>query len=144
MITGDMHPIQMIKTVVEISLPPLADDNQDMINVSSLDGAEKICLPQEKIAKIFIQFISKAAIDEELKNILRTTYTNDVNGISLFMRYAKQNSCVNEFDEKRAAYTLLALIYGLSFFRVTDFMPPCEKDNREIVFDFVNLLLGSQ
>ena len=45
---------------------------------------------------------------------------------------------LDEPDEKKAAYALLAMIYGLSFFRVTNFMLLGENDNREIAFDFIN------
>jgi len=142
LITKDMQPLQMIKTVVEISLPRLIDGNHDMINVSTLGGTEKINLPQEKIAKLFIQFISKAANDEDLKNIVRELYANDIQGISVLMRNAQKEYPVDGFNENKAAYALLAMIYGLSFFRVTNFILPGENDNREIAFDFINKLFG--
>ncbi|MNP25685.1 hypothetical protein D3C76_1185030 [compost metagenome] len=111
-----------------------------MINVSDLEGIDKIHLPQEKIARIFVQFISKAANDEDLKNIVGEIYLEDIEGISSLINYAKRTYQIDELDEKRAAYTLLAMIYGLSFFRVTQFMLPGDKDNREIAFEFVDQL----
>jgi TetR/AcrR family transcriptional regulator, transcriptional repressor of bet genes len=113
-----------------------------MINVSALEGTEKINLPREKIVKLFIQFISKAANDEDLKNIVREIYADDIKGISVLMRNAQKEYPVDGFNENKAAYTLLAMIYGLSFFRVTNFMPPGENDNREIAFEFINRLFG--
>lgn len=141
-ITADMQPMHMIKKVVEVSLPPLNEVNHDTINVSVLDGVEKIRLPQEKIAKLFIQFISKAANDDELKSIVREIYTDDVDGISMLIGYAKKLYPANGLDEKKAAYALLAIIYGLSFFRVTNFILPSENDNREIAFEFIDRLFG--
>lgn len=142
-ITQDMQPLQMVKAVVDVSLPRIDDESPDRLNVSDLDGIEKIHLPQEKIAKIFVQFISKAANDEDLKNIVREIYFEDIEGISSLISYAKKEYLVNELDEKRAAYTLLAMIYGLSFFRVTNFMLPGDHDNREIAFEFVDKLFST-
>lgn len=139
-ITRDMPPLQMVKKVVEISLPPLDEEDHAPINVSFPDGAEKIRLPQEKIAKLFIQFISKAANDEELRSIVRDIYTEDVEGISNIIGYAKKLNHTGELNEKKAAYALLAMIYGLSFFRVTNFILPGENDNRDIAFDLVDRL----
>ncbi|MOA07081.1 transcriptional regulator BetI [compost metagenome] len=139
-ITKDMQPLEMVKTVIDVSLPRLDNESHTMINVSDLEGIDKIHLPQEKIARIFVQFISKAANDEDLKNIVGEIYLEDIEGISSLINYAKRTYQIDELDEKRAAYTLLAMIYGLSFFRVTQFMLPGDKDNREIAFEFVDQL----
>lgn len=138
-----MCPLDMVKTVVEVSLPALTGKGEETINVSTLEGAGKIRLPQERIAKVFIQFISMSSIDDELKNIMRQTYENDVEGISLLVRNAKKMSSVNELDEKNAAYAILAMIYGLSFFRINEFMPFGETDNRSIAFEFIDRLFGA-
>ncbi len=143
-ITKDMQPLQMIKTVVEISLPAINDHNNEKLNVSTLDGPDKINLPQAKIAQIFVHYIAKAANNDDIKSILKAIYFNDVEGISSLMCYAKGAYSLEDIDEKKAAYSLLAMIYGLSFFRVTDFMLSGESDNREIAFDFINTLFGKQ
>ena len=143
-ITKDMTPIEMLNCVVEITLPPVDEVSGDEINVSDLNGIDQIRLPQEKIAKLFSQFVSKAAIHDEMKEIMRDIYTNDVNGISLLMQYGKKTYGAVEIDEKEAAYTLLTMLYGLSFFRVTGFMPPGETENRDIAFHFINLLFGTK
>lgn len=142
-IKEDMNPLDMVKTIVEVSLPALSSMDDKTINVSTLEGAEKIRLPQERIAKIFIQFISMASIDDELKNIMRQTYENDVEGISLLVQNAKKVYSVNELNEKNAAYAMLAMIYGLSFFRISQFMPFGEADNRNIAFEFIDRLFGT-
>ncbi len=141
-ITKGMTPIEIVRRVVEITLPPVDEENEHKINVSDLDGIVKICLPQEKIAKLFSQFVSKAAIDEEMKAIMKDIYTSDVEGISALMQHAKKKYQMKVIDENEAAYALLTMLYGLSFFRVTGFMPPGKTENREIAFHFVDLLFG--
>lgn len=141
-IKADSHPLDMVKTVIEVALPPLADINQETINVSTLEGPDKIRLPQERISKIFIQFISMASIDDDLKNIMLENYKKDVSGIALLMQNAKKEYPKEDFNDTNAAYALLAMIYGLSFFRINHFMPMGDKDNRKIAFDFINRLFG--
>ncbi len=138
-----MSPHDMIRTVVEVALPPIMDKNEETINVSVLEGADKIRLPQERIARIFVQFISMAAIDPDLKAIMRETYARDVEGISLLMQHGGKGLSQDELDCKRSAYALFAMIYGLSFFRVNDFMPSDCTDNREIALDYIDKLFGA-
>lgn len=141
-ITKEMHPQEMLKMVVEVSLPPMDGETNGKINVSALEGPEKIYLPQEKIAKLFIQFISKAANDNDFKNIMREVNTGDVEGITELIRHAAGICRTDKPDERKAAYALLAMIYGLSFFRVTDLMPSGKNDNREVAFEMINRFLG--
>lgn len=141
-ITKDMTPEQMVKVVVDISLPPLGDDNDSLLNVSTLEGVDKISLPEKKIANLFGQFLSKSANDEEIKAILSGVYATDIEGITKLIAYAKNTYQTDHFDEQEAAYTLLAMIYGLSFFRIVGFMPSGKTDNREVAFHYINQLLG--
>lgn len=141
-ITKDMTPEQMVKVVVDVSLPPLSEENENRINVSVLDGVDKICLPEKKIANLFGQFLSKSATDEEIKTILSGIYATDIEGMSKLIEYAKKAYEAVHLDEKETAYALLAMIYGLSFFRIVGFMPPGQEDNRDVAFHYINLLLG--
>lgn len=141
-ITKDLTPTQMTRRVIEVSLPLVEEVSEDKVNISVLEGIDKIRLPQQKIAKLFSQFVSKAATDDEMKDIMREVYTEDVEGISQLMQYAKKTYKIENLDDKETAYTLLALIYGLSFFRVTGFMPPGETENRNIAFHYIDLLFG--
>lgn len=140
---ADFHPLDMVKTIVEVALPPLTDKNQETINVSVLDGADKIRLPQERISKIFIQFISKASLEDDLRNIMLENYIKDVSGIALLMQNAKKEDSTVDFNDTQAAYALLAMIYGLSFFRINQFMPFGDKDNNKIAMDFIDRLFGN-
>lgn len=137
-----MPALDMVRTIIDVSLPPLSDNSQETINVYAFDGAGSIRLPQQKIARLFIQFIARAAIDHELKQIMRETYVQDVEGISVLIGLAKKGSPASDLHDKRSAYALFAMIYGLSFFRINEFMPAEATDNREIAFEFIHTLLG--
>ncbi len=139
----DMAPADMIKVIVDISLPPLNEETDNEINVSALGGVEKISLPEKKIASLFGQFLSKSSNDEEIKTILKELYHSDVEGITQMLLYAKNTLGTESIDEKKSAYALLALIYGLSLFRIIGFMPPEAEDNRDVAFHYIHLLLGT-
>ncbi len=143
-ITKEMSPVDMVKVVVDISLPPLDEANDDGINVSTLDGVEQIRLPEKKIANLFGQFLSKSASDEEMKTILKEIYAVDIQGMAKLIEYAKKAHQAEHIDEQKMGYALLALIYGLSFFRIVGFMPPGETDNRDVAYHYINLLLGGK
>lgn len=136
-ISDKMKPLDMLQVIIDISLPSLNEKSEETIQVSTLGGEQNIRLPQKRIAKIFIQFISKASIDKELKEIMQETYTKDVEGISNLMRFVKDTNSLEDIDEKKTAYTLFAIIYGLSFFRVNEFLPEGETDNQEIAYGYI-------
>lgn len=157
-----MTPQQMLHTVVDVSLPPLnGGDDSAAINVSALEGADKITLPEKKIAKLFIQFFSKATLDETFREQINSAYTEDVEGIAQLIRAggkpnrrdgnetSKESTSAtsDQANEESAvaatqtAYGLLAMIVGLSFFRVIAFPPPGLTDNQAIAFDYMNKLM---
>lgn len=141
-ITQDMTPEEMLKKVVDVSLPPINEERDEPLNVSELDGHEKICLPQNKIARLFGQYVAKATLDDELKETMKKVYFNDVAGIVELIRYGKKVYHIKELDEEMAAYTLLALIYGLSYFRITGFLPAGKEDNRVAAIQFIDKLFN--
>jgi TetR/AcrR family transcriptional repressor of bet genes len=141
-LSPEMQPQQMVQRVVEVSLPPLNEEAPGKLNVSDLAGAEQICLPEQKIARLFIQFVSKAATDEDLMAAMRSSYASDVMGIARLLKLARQSAPGANPDEREAAYALLAMIYGLSFFRVTNFYPTGKEDNRQIATEFIHRWLG--
>jgi TetR/AcrR family transcriptional repressor of bet genes len=141
-ITKDMTPKEMVRVVVDISLPPLEEEDNRPINVSVLDGVEKISLPEKKIANLFGQFLSKSAIDQEIKEILSGIYAADIEGITKLISYARTTYQLEMVDEAESAYALLSMIYGLSFFRIVGFLPPGKADNRDVAFHYINNLLG--
>lgn len=138
-LSPDMRPQQRISTVVEVSLPLLGSGDNDIpINVSPIHGADKIALPEKKIARLFIQFFSKAALDDRLRDLINEAYAEDVRGIAQLIGAAQESR--DEREGKAAtqsAYGLLAIIVGLSFFRVISFQPPGETDNQAIALDYM-------
>lgn len=157
-----MTPQQMLHTVVDVSLPPLnSSDDSAAINVSTLDGADKITLPEKKIAKLFIQFFSKAALDDAFREQINSAYAEDVQGIAQLIAAGGKPNCringetntvsisgtgdkANEepaLTASHSAYGLLAMIVGLSFFRVIAFPPPGLTDNQAIAFEHMNKLM---
>lgn len=141
-IKDDMQPIEMLEKVVDISLPEINNEMDDRLNVLDVEGSDKINLPEIKVAKIFVCFFVKAVNDEDIRNIIIEACTGDVEGISQIMLYAKIFYGLKDVDEKRAAYTLLALVYGLSFFRVAGLMLPGESDNKAVAYEWINTFIN--
>lgn len=138
----DMSPLKMLQTILEVSLPALNEKSQQPINVLALNPHDNINLPEQKISKIFIQIISKASTDNELKKILRDVYTDDVKEIASLMGYIKMTMGLDGIDEYEEAYRLFSIIYGLSFFRVIGFLPEGKADNMQIALDYINTVFG--
>lgn len=141
MISADMTPARMLDTLVDVSLPPLSENNPNQINVSNLAETSQINLPESKMMLLSLQFISKAVIDEEFRNILKEANDSDVASIAWIFSHARQGSDVEGQDAIKA-YSLLAMLYGLSFFRVMGHLPPGLADNREIGFNYARQLLA--
>ncbi len=135
--TKDMQPMEMLNSVVEVSLPRMSCEDIEPINVSFLNGPDKISLPQKKAANLFVQFASKAAIDEDMRNIITEIYSADVKGVSKLIGSVKQQCGIDGLDEEKAAYAYFAVVYGLCFFRAVNFLLPGESDNRDIAFEKV-------
>lgn len=143
-LNADMQPMDMLEKVVEISLPQMNEGEGAPINVSALQGAETISLPQKKIANLFVQFASKAAIDEDMRNMITEVYASDVKGVSELIHGVKQQCGNDVLDEKKASYAYFAMVYGLCFFRATNFLLPGETDNRDIAFEFIHRLFEAR
>ena len=141
-ITDQMTPVEMLRSVVEVSLPPMNEEKEEFLNVSDLEGAKPISLPEKKIAKLFSQYIARAALDDELRETMREVYTQDVAGIAEIISYGKKYYHIREFDEELTAYTLLTLIYGLSFFRITGFLISGKEDNRAAALRYIDALFS--
>jgi TetR/AcrR family transcriptional repressor of bet genes len=58
-ITKDMQPLQMIKMVVEISLPRAIDGNDDMINVSALGGLKRLICHRKRLQNCLFSLFQK-------------------------------------------------------------------------------------
>jgi len=128
---------EMIDVTLHHILPPFRDDSGKKINVSQLDGIETMFIPFEDQAKLFVQFFSKAALDRKLQEVVSNSYTADLQGIAKIFNYGNATGQMSVDDSFSAAYGLMALVVGLSFFRVTNIPLADEADNRSICEDYV-------
>ncbi|OBR62275.1 hypothetical protein A7K91_01225 [Paenibacillus oryzae] len=146
-ISPGMKSAEMLRIIVDHSLPALgvAEEQHRPLNVSDLEGAERMAMSAEEKARLFIQFFGLAMTDQDARDAIRDIYGKDIEGISQLILYATQRG---EFEEERSleksresAYGLLALLVGLSVMRVTDVMPPGAVDNRTIALTYIEELL---
>ncbi|MCP1309259.1 TetR/AcrR family transcriptional regulator [Paenibacillus tyrfis] len=136
-IESTMTAGQMIDVTLKHILPPYDEDTGKGINVSQLDGVEKMCIPHEDQARLFLQFFSKAVLDRNLQEIVSKSYMADLHGIAKIFNYGNMKGQMSVEDPQSAAYGLLAMVVGLSFFRVANIPPTHGEDNRYICEDYV-------
>ncbi|AEI39877.1 TetR/AcrR family transcriptional regulator [Paenibacillus mucilaginosus] len=135
---------EMIGVTMDHILPPYREDADRQINVSQLDGMENMYIPFEDQARLFVQFFSKAALDPKLQEVVSERYQADLKGIARIMDYGRMTGHMAVEDSQSAAYGLLAMVVGLSFFRVAKIPPVHGEDNRYIGEDYVRRLTSSQ
>lgn len=131
----------MIDVTLKHILPPDSDDRQRTVNVSELGGIEKMFIPHEDQAKLFLQFFSKAVLDSKLQDVVAKSYMEDLHGIARIFEYGNMSGQMKVDDSNSAAYGLLAMVVGLSFFRVANIPPLNNEDNRYICEDYVRRLI---
>lgn len=139
-IVSTMSAGEMMDVTLEHILPPFRDDRERTINVSQLDGIEKMYIPYEDQAKLFVQFFSKAVLDRELQEVVSKSYLADLQGIAKIFDLGNMRGHMSVDDSQSAAYGLLAMVVGLSFFRVANIPPINGEDNRYICGDYVRRL----
>jgi len=137
-----MTPEAMVGITLENILPPYSEGIQGPINVSDLEGVDRMIIPHEDQAKLFLHFFSKAVLDPRLQEVLSAEYKEDMKGIAKIFDHGNQLGVMKVDDSNSAAYGMLAMVVGLSFFRVTNIQPMNGKDNRYICEDYVNRLTG--
>lgn len=135
-----MKPGEMMDLALKFMLPPLSDDADRMINVSQLEGVDKMYIPYADQAKLFVQFFSKAMLDRNLQEVVSKSYEADLQGIAKIMEYGNRTGQMSVEDSRDAAYGLMAMVIGLSFFRVANVPPVKDEDNRYICEDYVRRL----
>ncbi|GAA0375020.1 TetR/AcrR family transcriptional regulator [Bacillus horti] len=131
---------EMIDVTLKHILPLYSDDSDKEINVSQLDGIEAMFIPYDDQGKLFLQFFSKAVLDHKLQEIVSKSYLADLQGIAKIFDYGNITGNMTVDDSKSAAYGLLAMVIGLSFFRVAKIPPINGEDNRYIIEDYVRKL----
>ncbi|MEK5029593.1 TetR/AcrR family transcriptional regulator [Paenibacillus sp. FSL M7-1046] len=136
-IANTMTAGDMLDVTLKHILPPARNDTGEQINVSQLDGIEKMHIPYSAQGRLFIQFFSKAVLDRNLQEVVSSSYLADVHGIAKIFDYGNKAGQMTVEDAQSAAYGLLAMVVGLSFFRVADIPPSRSEDNRYICEDYV-------
>ncbi|MCM3146237.1 TetR/AcrR family transcriptional regulator [Brevibacillus sp. MER 51] len=136
-IENTMTAQEMMDVTLAHILPPYVNDKEKRINVSQLDGIAEMYIPHEDQARLFVQFFSKAALDPKLQEVVENSYKRDLQGITKIFEYGKQTGLMSVEDSQSAAYGLMAMVVGLSFFRVARVSPANGEDNRYICEDFV-------
>lgn len=139
-ITLSMTATEMADVTMNYILPPFRDDSDKTINVSQLDGIDKMYIPHEDQARLFLQFFPRAAVNRELQDVVAQGYTADLQGIAKIFDYGKQTGKMKVEDSRDAAYGLLAMTVGLSFFRVVGILPASGTDNRYILEEYARRL----
>jgi TetR/AcrR family transcriptional repressor of bet genes len=131
---------EMMDLTLKFMLPPFSEDTDRMINVSQLDGVDKMYIPYADQAKLFVQFFSKAMLDRNLQEVVSKSYEADLQGIAKIMEYGNRTGQMSVEDSRDAAYGLMAMVIGLSFFRVANVPPVKDEDNQYICEDYVRRL----
>ncbi|GIP38179.1 hypothetical protein J31TS4_14590 [Paenibacillus sp. J31TS4] len=128
----------MLDVVLHHILPPYQEDAEADINVSPLDGAEKMAIPYVAMGRLFVQFFSRAVLDSRLQEVAAQSYREDQKGIAKIFEYGSRTGHFAVQEPANAAYGLLAMAVGLSFFRVSGVEPPGGGDNRSIFEEYVD------
>ncbi|TYP74084.1 TetR/AcrR family transcriptional regulator [Paenibacillus methanolicus] len=128
----------MLDVVLRHILPPRGENADATINVSRLDGEEKMNIPYDDQAKLFVQFFARAMLDRNLQEVIAESYAGDLVGIAKIFDYGKATGRMAVDDSRGAAYGLLAMTVGLSFFRVAGFPLKDGEDNRIVGEDYLN------
>ncbi|GGA10913.1 hypothetical protein GCM10008018_65230 [Paenibacillus marchantiophytorum] len=137
-----MTPNEMIELTLKHILPP-NNHVQGTINVSDLDGIENMFIPHEDQAKLFLHFFSRAVLDQKLQEVVAAVYQEEIYGIARIFDYGNKLGSMKVDDSISAAYGLLSMVVGLSFFRVANIQPMNQGDNRYIGEDYVQRLIKS-
>lgn len=137
-IENTMTAEEMIHVSLKHILPSNCADTRKKINVSTLEGIEKMFIPQEDQARLYLQFFSKAMLDRDLQEVLSKSYMANLHDIAKMIDYGNKMGHMSVEDSQSTAYGLLAMVVGLSFFRVVNIPPENGADNRYICEDYVS------
>lgn len=140
-IQNTMAAENMIAVTLKHILPPDSSEAQGSINVSDLEGVDRMYISHEDQGKLFLHFVSKAVVDQRLQEVVSKGYREDIHGIVKIFDYGNLMGSMRVDDSKSAAYGLLAMVIGLSFFRVANIPPSNGEDNRYIAENYVNRLI---
>ncbi|MFD2328121.1 TetR/AcrR family transcriptional regulator [Cohnella sp. GCM10020058] len=135
-LSGGMTAGAMLEIALKHMLPSSGQAAGADINVSQLDGIERMRIPYEDQGRLFVQFFARAAVDARLRDVVSGSYERDLAGIARIFELGNRTEEMAAPDAHSAAYGLMAMVVGLSFFRVTDVAPAGGEDNRYIGEDY--------
>lgn len=139
-INSSMTASDMLETVMKYILPVHSVDGGKDINVSQLEGVEKMFISYEDLPILFVQFFSKASSDHRFQKVIAESYMADLQGIVKILEYGNKTSQMRIDDPESAAYGFFAMVVGLSFFRVAKVPPMNGEDNRYLCQNYVKQL----
>lgn len=131
-ISDGMTAGAMLEIALKHMLPPAGQDAGASISVSQLDGIGEMRIPYEDQGRLFVQFFSRAAVDPKLRDVVSGSYGRDLAGIARIFAFGDGTGEMSAPDAHGAAYGLMAMVVGLSFFRVANVAPASGADNRYI------------
>ncbi|MDF2925272.1 MAG: transcriptional regulator [Paenibacillaceae bacterium] len=138
-IAEGMTSASMLEEVLRHALPPLdTEEEPQALNVNPADGPQAMHIPAESKARLFIQFFSLAATDPAAQEAISRIYGKDAEGIARLFRHGMNSGELPAGQPWDQAYGLLAIIVGLSVFRVIGFMPPEDADNRHAALHYLS------
>lgn len=144
----DMKPVDIIEVIQKNALPQyynIDTEPESEINVSELEGVELMNIPPDKKAKLFINFFSRAMLDNDLQKVLQDVYKGDYEGISKIIYYGEKIGDFKQTDINKSAYAIMALYLGISVLRVVGFKPQQLDDDIDVFWSTVNCMLyGSE
>lgn len=143
-ISAGMTAGAMLEIVLRHLLPAAGTEAGASINVSLLDGIGEMRIPYEDQGRLFVQFFSRAAVDRELREVMSGIYERELAGITRIFELGYRTGEMSTPDAHDAAYGLLAMVVGLSFFRVANVAPGNGEDNRSIGEDYVKQFMKPQ
>jgi AcrR family transcriptional regulator len=132
----------MIDVTLKHLLPPYKHETRSTIQVSQLEGIDKMGIPYDDQAKLFVQFFARAALDPGLQEVVSKSYSADLHGIARIFEYGRASGQMSIEDPHGAAYGLLAMVVGLSFFRVAQVPTLNGEDNRFVCEEYVRRFIN--
>ena len=144
-IRENMTPYEALKVVQENALPQyynLGNEPESKLNVSELNGVEMMNIPPGKKAKLFVNFFSRAMLDENLQAVINEVYTEDHKGISSIINYGVKTGMFKETDIYKSAYAIMSMYIGISMLRVVGFKPEQINDDVDIFWSSIHNMLS--
>lgn len=143
-ISAGMTAGAMLEIVLRHLLPAAGTESGASINVSLLDGIGEMGIPYEDQGRLFVQFFSRAAVDPKLREVMSGIYERELAGIARIFELGYRTGEMLTPDAHSAAYGLLAMVVGLSFFRVANVAAGNGEDNRRMGEDYVKQFMKPQ